>query len=281
MKWVVLSDNRKVGSDLETEHGLCLYVETERHKLLLDTGGSDVFIQNANRLNIDLKQVDYVLISHGHSDHIGGLMHFLKLNTKARVVLSSAVQHERYFSKRDKWHDIGSDIDFETQSDRFFFVDEKPFILDDIQAFHNRSTKYPFPLGNRHLFQQTSTGDMVADGFDHELIFTIGTDSLLVYTGCAHLGLQNILSTVENQSSKPIDQVVGGFHLLSAKENETYETETALRNMANELQQRYPTTRFYTGHCTGDKAFETLKEVLENRLEQLHVGLKNETRINK
>src|SRR5574344_1964393 len=145
MKWVVLSDNRKAGSDLETEHGLCLYVETERHKLLLDTGGSEVFIQNANRLNVDLKQVDYVLISHGHSDHIGGLMHFLKLNTKARVVLSSAVQHERYFSKRNKWHDIGSDIDFETLRDRFFFVDETPFILDDIQAIYNRSTKYPFP----------------------------------------------------------------------------------------------------------------------------------------
>ena len=67
MKAVVLSDNRKGLPDIETEHGLSIYLETEKHIILLDTGGSDLFLQNASKLNIDLAAVDYVFISHGHT----------------------------------------------------------------------------------------------------------------------------------------------------------------------------------------------------------------------
>ena len=78
MRLVVLADNRTLSRDLQTEHGLCVYLETDQHKILLDTGASDIFIQNANKLNINLQAIDYVFISHGHSDHIGGLPYFLK-----------------------------------------------------------------------------------------------------------------------------------------------------------------------------------------------------------
>ncbi len=98
MKWTVLSDNRsrstfgrlqgknerqRVSDDtsgisrLSTEHGLSILLETEQYRILLDTGASDVFIRNAEVLGIDLSTVDYVFISHGHSDHAGGLRFFL------------------------------------------------------------------------------------------------------------------------------------------------------------------------------------------------------------
>ena len=69
MKWTVLSDNRSCDTTFETEHGLSILLETEKHRILLDTGASDVFIRNAKQMGIDLSTVDYVFISHGHSDH--------------------------------------------------------------------------------------------------------------------------------------------------------------------------------------------------------------------
>lgn len=65
MKWTVLCDNRTSDPGLATEHGLSVLLETDRHRVLLDTGASDVFLRNARQLGIDLGTVDYVFISHG------------------------------------------------------------------------------------------------------------------------------------------------------------------------------------------------------------------------
>ena len=88
MKWTVLVDNRTTDPVLETEHGLSIFLETDRHRILLDTGASDMLIRNAERLGIDISTVDYVFISHGHSDHAGGLKHFMAVNETAKVIAS-------------------------------------------------------------------------------------------------------------------------------------------------------------------------------------------------
>ena len=54
MQWTVLSDNRSSNAALETEHGLSILLRTEKHKILLDTGASDVFLRNAELLGMDL-----------------------------------------------------------------------------------------------------------------------------------------------------------------------------------------------------------------------------------
>ena len=103
MKCVVLSDNRSDDSRLSTEHGLSIFLrrsQTGRDKILLDTGASDVFIRNADQLGIDLSDVDYVFISHGHSDHAGGLRYFLEHNQKAQVIVSPDAMSGKFFSKR-------------------------------------------------------------------------------------------------------------------------------------------------------------------------------------
>ena len=110
MQWTVLSDNRSCNPALETEHGLSILLATEQHKILLDTGASDVFIRNAELLGVDLNDVDSVFISHGHSDHAGGLRYFLEHNRQARtafkVIVSPDAMSGRFFSKRGNLHSI-------------------------------------------------------------------------------------------------------------------------------------------------------------------------------
>lgn len=85
-KITTLVENCVYGRKLQAEHGLSLYIEIQGNRILFDTGASDLFIRNARLLRIDLQKVDYLILSHGHSDHTGGLRYFLELNTQATVV---------------------------------------------------------------------------------------------------------------------------------------------------------------------------------------------------
>ena len=106
MTWTVLSDNRSFDSQLETEHGLSILLETDKHRFLLDTGASDVYIRNAEKMGIDLSTLDYVFISHGHSDHAGGLKHLTNFNDEAKVIVSPNAINGIFFSKRGNLHHI-------------------------------------------------------------------------------------------------------------------------------------------------------------------------------
>lgn len=133
MKWTVLSDNRTNDPALETEHGLSIFLETEKHDILLDTGASDMLIRNAKRLGKDLSRVDYVFISHGHSDHAGGLKHFMEINKKAKVIVSPDAMSGKFFSKRGNLHSITTEWP-EIDDDRLILIDQSCEIADSIRV---------------------------------------------------------------------------------------------------------------------------------------------------
>ena len=294
MKWTVLSDNRsserlRVGdgtsgiSRLSTEHGLSILLETtnereqcdaciniaerggvrrsqtEQHRILLDTGASDVFIQNAELLGVNLSDVDYVFISHGHSDHAGGLQYFLEHNRQAQVIVSPDAMSGMFFSKRGNLHSITTEWP-EIDENRLILIDQTCEIEEDIHVIAHIPQIHQMPKGNKHLFVEDANGKYVNDGFRHELaLYTNG----FLFTGCAHSGLENILAVCPY----PVNTVVGGFHLLDGQE-----TEEELKALAQRLKERYPETRFYTSHCTGDNVFEVMKSVMGEQLQSFRCG---------
>lgn len=72
MRIITLIENTPGAPGCVHEHGLCLYIETARHTLLMDTGATGAFADNAATLGLDLTRVDTVVLSHGHYDHAGG-----------------------------------------------------------------------------------------------------------------------------------------------------------------------------------------------------------------
>lgn len=271
MKIIVLSDNRTINSELETEHGLCVYLETAKYKCLLDTGASDIFVRNAAKLNVDLSEVDYVFISHGHADHIGGLPFFLKLNSKAKIVMSENALSQTYYSVRNGLHRISIDFDVEKIKERLVLVNKDAWFESDIHVFSVHELKNPLPQGNRTLLRDAGTG-VEPDDFNHEIVVTFGTDNLFVFTGCGHKGLLNILDTLKSTTLKRIRYVMGGFHLLDAKNGILFESEQEIENLAKSLVRDYPNTDFITGHCTGDSVFSILLALLGPQIRLFHSG---------
>jgi len=259
MQWTVLSDNRSSNPALETEHGLSILLTTDQHKILLDTGASDVFIQNAELLSIDLRDVDYVFISHGHSDHAGGLRYFLEHHQKAQVIVSPDAMSGKFFSKRGNLHSITTEWP-EMDNDRLISIDQTCEVADGIHVIAHIPHNYPMPKGNQNLFVQDADGTYIHDDFRHELALFV--DGLL-FTGCAHSGLENILSACP----WPVHTVVGGFHLLDGQE-----TDEELAALAQRLQAKYSETLFYTSHCTGDHVFEVMKDVMGEQLQAFKCG---------
>ena len=259
MKWTVLVDNRTNNPTFETEHGLSILLETEKHSILLDTGASDMQIRNAERLGKDLSTVDYVFVSHGHSDHAGGLKHFMQINKKAKVIVSPDAISGRFFSKRGNLHSITTEWP-EIGDDRLILIDLTCEIAKGFHVIAHIPQIHPMPKGNMNLYVQDAHGEYIHDDFRHELALYIEG---LLFTGCAHSGLENILDACP----WPVHTVVGGFHLLDGQE-----TEEEINALGQRLKAIYPYTQFYTSHCTGDAVFAILQGAMGNKIHPFSCG---------
>lgn len=271
MKGVILSDNRTASSLFETEHGLSVYLDRGNYKVLLDTGASDLCIRNAQKLGLRLEEVDYIFISHGHADHLGGLSALLEVNSKAKVILSPEALSQRFYSDRKNLREIGLQLRTEQYPGRFVFVQDDVLIDSDFWVLKPNNIGFPLPKGNRHLFKDKGEGREL-DDFDHELLACFGSEDLFVYCGCAHHGLVNILQSINDKVNKPIRTMLGGFHLLDKDEQYLYETEIELAHLAEYLKTMQPDTFFSTGHCTGSAVFSYMKQRLGEQLDIFYAG---------
>lgn len=270
MKILNLIENTEGACGCLFEHGLCFYVETKKHRLLMDLGPSASVLENAARLGIDLTKVDIVILSHGHDDHSGGIMPFVRLNPDAKIYLQESAFGE-YYAVRDYKPEpdyIGLDPEIRSLP-QVVPVRGELAIDDELFLFSGLKGKRDLPVSNGNL--RKKAGDaLVQDDFVHEqcLVITEGERHVL-FSGCAHNGILNILDRYEELFGGAPDIVISGFHMMK-KSGYTDEERKVIRSTARKLK-KYPTL-FYTCHCTGVRAYEMMRKIMGDRISYVHCG---------
>ena len=264
MKTVTLLENTACCRDFAQDHGLSLYIETARHKILFDMGPSGDFAANADRLGVDLGAVDLAVLSHGHFDHAGGLGAFLQRNTAAPVCIHAGAFGSSWSERGGQRHYIG--VDQALRSCRGRFAETKGVVVIDqeLMLFDGVEDGFGAMGASAALKYEKTDGTSVPDDFRHEqnLLITEGDKAVLV-AGCAHRGIVNIIRKAEALLGRELTAVVAGFHLFQLAAGDPEADALIARTAAALAPGR---TVYYTGHCTGDYAFERLKEVLGDRL---------------
>lgn len=268
MRIVNLVENTKGMDGCLYEHGLSFYIETKKHKLLVDTGASDAFMKNAERLGIDLRKVDHVIISHGHYDHTGGLPGFAELDPGAKIWMRRQAGEEYYHKNAVMEKYIGMDPRIGKLS-RIEWVDGDRRIDEELFLFGHVTGRRLWPAGNRELKVKRG-GAFVQDEFLHEQYLVLEEDGKKVlFSGCAHNGILNILDRYREIYGGYPAAVISGFH-MSRKSGYGEADEALIRETGMELQKL--DTTFYTGHCTGEFPYQILKEVMGEQLVYVHSG---------
>lgn len=263
-----LVENTAVSNDFLYEHGLSLYIETKERKILFDVGDSGIFLDNAKKLNVDIKEVDYLIISHGHYDHGGGLKTFLNENKNAKVFLRQLAFGEQYAKRSSEMLQyIGLEKGLK-ENERLIFTPDSYRICDGIEVFSNVEKIVPYPVSNNGLYTKQN-GEMITDTFLHEQNLSIEENGkTLLITGCAHNGIINILEHFKKIRGCMPDYVIGGFHLSSRSGgDESPETIDKISNYLIKTNARY-----YTCHCTGKEQYKRLKVNMGDSIDYLKTG---------
>ncbi|NLJ65399.1 MAG: MBL fold metallo-hydrolase [Christensenellaceae bacterium] len=263
-----LVENTSATQGFGNEHGLSLYIETNKHRILFDVGASGLFLENAKKMDVNIADVDFLVISHGHNDHGGGLKLFLQENNKAKVYIHKEAFQKHYALRQaGEMEYIGLDEDLKNNSQIVFTTDY--YSIDkDICLFSNVSLKEAPPKTNKGLLAEYN-GKITDDCFAHEQNIAIEEDGkTLLITGCAHNGIVNILEHFYTLKGHMPSFVIGGFHLSSRSfGNEDFDT---IDNIAKYLMGTK--AKFYTCHCTGIVPYERLKFNMGDSIDYISAG---------
>lgn len=250
MKLITLIENTTAHPALTPEHGLSLYIETGTHRLLFDMGQSSAFGENAEKLGVDLKSVDFAVLSHGHYDHGGGMAKFLEINQTAPIYVNRHA-FQPHYNASAKY--IGLDKTLQNYS-RLIFTDGFTEIAPGI-TLHT----LPFPPADTSGLQVMEDGALRPEDFRHEQYLLIEENGrTILFSGCSHKGILQLAANFQP------DILIGGFHFLKV-------TEDAILDKAAAELLHHKTT-YYTGHCTGQPQFERLKTTLGHRLNPIRTG---------
>lgn len=266
----VLIDNI-TKNELVSEWGLSFFIEYEGHQILLDTGASGCFAENAPKLGVDLEKIEYGVLSHAHYDHADGMPTFFEKNKTASFYLRKGTAENCHGKKKWLFHKYNGikKGTLKKFADRIEYVEGDYKLLDGVYLIPHKTLGLEKIAKKVDLYVKEH-GKMFPDDFAHEQTLVFDTlKGLVIFNSCSHGGADNIIHEVAGTfPEKEICAYVGGLHLFKSPEEEV-----------RALAQRIKDTgikKVITGHCTGDEAFAILKEELGEIVEQMYTGMEME-----
>jgi 7,8-dihydropterin-6-yl-methyl-4-(beta-D-ribofuranosyl)aminobenzene 5'-phosphate synthase len=277
MRITALADNEKLAErpDLVKEWGVSLHISHARGSLLFDTGTSGVFADNAGKLGVDVSAIDTAVLSHGHSDHGGGLLRFFDVNARAPVFASEHVRETPLFARIfGVTEPIGLDARvFGEHASRMQLITGNNEVRPWLHLVTAISRRHAPPRFNRILYRREQ-GKLIPDDFRHELVMAVEEDDgLVVFTGCSHRGILDMVEAVrEALPGRHIKGLVGGLHLAGLPPFDLFgERRAEIERLARALYA-LQVPRIVTGHCTGKRPYRALKSWLGDRIEYMATG---------
>lgn len=271
MDLTVLIENLVYSQDLKGEHGLSFYIKTDDGiNILFDTGQTGDFVFNARKLGVDLKTIDYVVLSHGHYDHTGGLEAFLEINNTAKIIMKLNALAIKYSDKTGKIRKISFPLreNYKNFPNEFLFIKNDYEIGKHVKIISKIKITNTIENKEEHLFYEKA-GKVLKDNFRDELFMTLEKEEeFSIINGCAHNGIINIINQGKEKVDKKLKYIIGGTHLKSKSKEILDFTINELKEMDFE--------KIYVNHCTGIDSYAEMKLHLKDKVDYLFTGNKVE-----
>lgn len=259
----VLYDAFGQNSAMQKDWGYAALIEYGSKRILFDAGNNpDILAQNAKVKDIDLSKLDFVVMSHRHGDHMGGLAYLLRVNPQVTI-----------YAPKEGFGVYGADLpstfyrkDASLPLEQRYYDGAPPAVMRFGSAWPGANfqlvDKNTEIAPNMHLI--TLVSDKPGTLELRELSLAISTpDGMVVVVGCSHPGIDKILESASAINPR-IHFIVGGFHLLTASDPD-------IEKIVGTLHDRFKVAYIAPGHCTGEPAFVAFKRAFGDHY--LYAGL--------
>lgn len=266
MEIKILMDNH-AADGFNAQWGLSVWIQYRGRKILLDTGSSGDFVQNAALMGVDLNEAEFGVLSHAHYDHGDGMEAFFEQNSRAMFYIRQGTGENCYDLKGEEPKYIGLKPGTLSRfKDRICFVDGDYELFPGARLLPHRTAGLG-EKGRKVGMYCWRDGGWQPDSFAHEQSLVLEEEKgLVIFNSCCHAGADCIIHEVmEAYPGKPVYALIGGFHLYRAEDREVEELAGRIRQTGIQ--------KICTGHCTGDRGMEILKNQLGDRAQQLYAGL--------